>query len=329
MAERITRLRDDQGGRLPNILPVNWVPAPEMPEVGKRVQWWDARFGPEYAEKGLRWIARRKKKDDLEERYEDVVTALATSIRDLVIAPHRLPELTPRPTWDEVTQAFPVAAPAGPVDPPTAQPAARLGTGGPDNVHIVVLAGSREEMSAVRDELDFYGRDSHDWRPFQPVKEGRLSAYALERIAGRGINAFLQPTGRPLGDVLDEAGRANEVVVILLDAWSAGVPRYQEQLELYDERNEVTAVVIAPRSRDDRESMARATEIHQLLRQAMPRSMVRRDPLFKYGSATLPAFRHQLDKAILEAQQRSFQLAEVHRRFPPAGPAQPPRLAGP
>ena len=88
MAQRIERSRRELGGDLPNLVPVNWVSVPEIPEQAMKPQWWDARFGSEYEQEGLRWIAKRMNKDELERRYEDIVTVLATRIRDLVIAPY-------------------------------------------------------------------------------------------------------------------------------------------------------------------------------------------------------------------------------------------------
>ena len=145
-------------------------------------------------------------------------------------------------------------------------------------------------MAAVRNRLDYYGAVPHDWRPFRP-DETPLSVYASQVIARRGINAFLQPAGRPLCDVLDEAGEANDVVVVLLDAWTAGVSPYRDELRRYDERHEVTAVVMVPRSKDDDEGVTRAGELDMILQTAMPKVMLRRDALFKYGPTTLPAFR--------------------------------------
>ncbi|WP_344618402.1 FxsC protein [Dactylosporangium salmoneum] len=312
------------GGKPGRILPVNWLPTPGRPAVASRPQLWGAALGEEYAERGLRWIVQRMgKNDDLERRYQDIVTELAMRIRDIVQAPDRLPQMSPRPTWDDIAQAFPDAAPGG------TAPVAATGRERDGSVRIVVVAGSQQEMAAVRQELDYYGAGSCDWRPFPAPDDHPLSAYATGVLAGLGTNVYLQPAGRPLREVLDEAGAANDVVVVLVDAWAAGLAPYRDELRGYDDRNEVGAVVMVPRSRDDGEAKTRAGELDKLLIAAMPKTVLRPDPTFRQGSETLPAFRTDLRGAYLEAQTRVRALGRIRLQFPAGGPADRPRLVGP
>jgi FxsC-like protein len=331
--QRVEMCRRDHGCGRPAIVPVLWAPPKWMPNAATIPQWHEAEFGPEYARYGLRYIVRQKNHDRRERTYRHILRMLAERINDIGDGhPRGLPP-APRQTmiWDDIRHAFPVAADASaPIATVTHGNGA---TGGPANVHLVVLAGTRTEIAEVRRHLEQYGTTAHDWSPYYPANEQRIAAYAVQLMSKKNLNPYLAPPTRALREVIEHARLTNEVVVVVVDAWSAGLQRFRAELREYDGMHDqpdaATAIVVIPLNPDDPEAAGRANYLSDVIHDALPASSTRGDYLIKVGGRTMNAFGKEMFAAITRAQRRCFASAPVGRALPTTGPATRPGLAGP
>src|SRR5262249_28280241 len=123
-------------------------------------------FGNDYEKLGLWVVTKLQKYEDL---YDEIVGKIAERIL-AVAQEHPLPDHTEEFELREVPDAF---APAAAFTPATiAAPVDR----GPRHVQVFVVAGQRSKLAdaGVRRNVDAYGEEPTDWRPFLPPSEGRI-----------------------------------------------------------------------------------------------------------------------------------------------------------
>jgi FxsC-like protein len=320
-AERYRRLH----GTVPQtLLPVLWVPAPDVPEPARQLQYTDPAFGPAYAREGLYHLLRLRR---YREDYLIFLRALAQRMLE-VAWPHPMPQLDdgypiadvesafhgPRPqpaaTWQTFTAGLAEPRPAP--GPPTAVPAPRARRSGPQHVYFVIVAAPQRELAEVRDELRHYGPEPFDWAPYRPELDQRISVFAQAVAADHNLSSRLAEAAEVVA-VLERAAGRNELVVLLVDVWTTRIDSYRQQLVEYDKRNEPSTAVMVPWSQYDAEATVNAEQLYQDLAMAFPKNIIRSDDLFRIRIGTSAAFREQLAEVLVKAQSRVFRSGEVGR----------------
>ena len=343
---RMQTYADEKGVNPASIIPVLWAPAPKMPEVAERKQWKMEKLGRLYRKEGMERLVRRRQ--EYQKEYDGILRALASRIRD-VGDKYRLPEPAEPFVYKDITAAFPVVAAAVAPAAGKAQAAraggkaqaAPAGGGdegtGPTHVNLVVVAGTRKELAEVRKGVEGYGAAPLDWVPYHPEDRRRIASYAQRIISHRkGIVSRTEFTSRletidsGLPAVLERAEENNELVVILIDAWSTRLARYIEPLREYDLRNEPAVVIMVPANGNDPEVVTARAVLAADIKHALPRNFARHDKLFKDQLSSINDFRRALVKSIDEAQLRVVRTGKVPpHAFPPGSISSPPRVTGP
>ncbi|GAA4458903.1 FxsC protein [Phytohabitans houttuyneae] len=247
--------------------------------------------------------------------YQDFVTGLARRVVETTKA-HRIPQALPGVDLRTASNAF--------------EPWQRRqrGSRGPQYVHFVVAAGTRDEMRVVRQDLGFYGERQEDWAPYHPAIAQSLAARAREIAAERLFGSEVVPIGA-IGDQVALAQERNEIVVVLLDSWVVGLESFRRVLATFDQVEDSAVAVLVPTSREDAETSGRRAELRVAVRDVFPHCARRRDTLFRLEIETPHRFDLDLAAALEEAQNRIFAKGRIFRR-PADGPANArPILEGP
>jgi FxsC-like protein len=183
---------------------------------------------------------------------------------------------------------------------------------GPQHVYFVIVAGHKQELAEVRNELRHYGREPFDWAPYRPELDQRISVFAQSVAAGQDLTSQLAEAAE-VDRLLDHAAGRNELVVLLVDVWTTRIGSYRDHMNKYDRRNEPSTAVMVPLSRDDDEASEDAEQLYEDLERAFPRNIVRSDDLFRIQIETSSGFREQLADVLVKAQGRVFRSGNVGR----------------
>ncbi|BCB87979.1 FxsC protein [Phytohabitans suffuscus] len=306
--DRLRQYTHATGRRAPALIPVAWSGG-DLPEEADPDG--AATFHPPSAD-GVRVMIRLHSQ---QAAYRDLVASLARRIVETARL-HRIPPAPPE------------------ADPRTARNAfeswrGRLdGADGSHRVHIVVAAGTREQMSVVRRDLEFYGERQEDWAPYHPAAPQPLARRASRVAAERLFASEVVPIAA-IGERVARARERNEIIVLLVDAWLADVEPFRTALAPFDQVDESTVAILVPVSRDDAETTGHWSTLRVGVLNAFPRCARRRDPLLHTEIETAAGFDDDLVVALVEAQSRIFAKGRVFRR-PPGGPASArPILEGP
>jgi FxsC-like protein len=247
--------------------------------------------------------------------YRDFVKSLARRVVDTAHR-HRIPAAPPGVDLGTATNAF------------DRWSGWRDSERAPQPVHLVVAAGTREQMRIVREDVGYSGERQEDWAPYQPAVPQPLANRARVVAAER----LLEPQVASIDALNERIARArerNEIVVVLVDAWVTQLAEFRQALSRFDEADAPTVVVLVPASRDDPETCHHQGELRAGVLATLPRAAERREPMFRTEIETAGRFDDDLAAALEEAQNRIFGKGRVFRP-PMDGPATArPILEGP
>jgi FxsC-like protein len=180
------------------------------------------------------------------------------------------------------------------------------------HVHFLFAAPTAAELPPERTATKFYGDYTADWRPFLPDYEDPLSLLVQAAAAARRYTSDLHHVDGDLGRRLDAAREQRQIAILLVDPWAFGLRRYAEALADYDARNEPTTGLLVPWPAADEETLRAGDVLAERMSAALPRNLVRRDPLFRVGIGTVDDFDAALAEVIAEAGRRLSLLGRAH-----------------
>ncbi len=178
--------------------------------------------------------------------------------------------------------------------------------GGPKRVTFVFAVTSARTLSALRQQLDYYGNDFDDWAPYHPHFQQRVCIAAQAVAASQEMASSVMPLHAEITELLERSKVRNEIVVFVVDVWTARLEPFRTALIEYDRRNEPTTGVLVPWNPDDAETVQNATELRAALAEALPNNMVRRDVLFRMDIASHEEFTTALVQLLADSQARIF-----------------------
>ncbi|WBB68129.1 TIR-like protein FxsC [Micromonospora sp. WMMD812] len=311
--------------RPPALVPIRWIPCDRLPSVIGQFQYRNFPTGSVYAQDGLLTLKQRRRHQD---EYQDFVDALARHIvhtaRD-----HALPRPAQRPVLAKVTSAFgePARSETG-AGPAAAAPTPRATSA--RHVYFVLAAGSSAELVGSRPGTEErYGAVSRDWRPYQPEVDAPIGSWA-GAIATTKSYGWTVEDAVDLAAVRDWARAHNQIVVLVVDVWSADLPRYQLSLVGYDREVESIAPVLVPWTAADDAAAGGNRRMWDTLARVLPHHVLRNDrEVWRTEIPTSARFQEELEGVLVVAQGRIYRTGTVYQEPTSDGPGQRPILEGP
>jgi len=318
--------RKNPGVRAPLFIqPVIWVPpvVANLPQVIAERQPEDDAFPNGYAAKGLESLAKQRDKT----AYNQCVGILGDRIIQAATG-DRLPPLTEYNTLDVIPNAFTEAARVtSPTDPPPVPSA----PGGPTEVKCVYVAGSAQELSQLvvsdrdvsRTDLSCYGYDGWYWQPFNPPVPTTIGSVVQDilRTEYRYREVSIEEDIEDLIRKLRTAADRDQIVLLIVDAWSAFLHRYKEFLEKFDTSVLWNNAVLVPWNDCDEQTKARRAKLDAQLR-LLFRSKYpgpQPSPRFRSGIRTIEEFRSVLLSVLemIRSEIETHRAAQLQIQGPP------------
>lgn len=308
------------GTELGGLIPLIWHPPRTMPDIAQSLQYNQDVYGEVYNRGGLRQLLRLQRHRDT---YLEFVSTVAERIVEAAAQPP--PVGDGNIDFDHVDSAFhPRAEVSGGALPDLAAvvPGAQF-------IHFVVAAPSRAEAAQIRTNTSYYGDRCQDWAPFRPALTEPLVEYARTVAADQSFQSLIATVDQ-INDSIKVAQQHNQIVVLLVDAWSTGLSRYRSLLEDWDQRNEPNSAVLIVMSHDDAETQQHHDELVGRMRRTMWNNEHKPDELMVRRSVlTHQSFQADLQVVLEVARNRLFANGKVFRRPEQDSRAPRPILEGP
>ncbi|WP_203812168.1 FxsC protein [Paractinoplanes tereljensis] len=284
-AERLDQHADSADAPASNLIALRWAddgPRAQPPMVGGAEV---VMHATPYAEEIRELVKIRSHRVE----YEAFLDALADRI---VTAAHRFPL---RPAE--------LARMRAALDAFQDHPARGSGPGRSARVSFAVITGTKEQMSAVRSNVNSYGKRREDWAPYEPRTRQPVMDRAAEVAASRRLRSESVALDS-LGDRLAAAGEHNEIVVLLVDAWATQLNELRATLRAASEQDDRTAAVLVPVNFEDPETEANSGMLRVEVLSVFRDRSRRHDLMFYPEVSTAERFDADLAVAIVEAENR-------------------------
>ena len=112
-------------------------------------------------------------------------------------------------------------------------------------VQFYVAAGA-PTMPDHRKGTPYYGKSPMDWNPYHPQDDYPLYQQAQRIVTNQGYGTAYHEVRQGLARQLQNAWNADQVTILLIDAWSAQEPPFRSQLELFDQADHPATGVLVP-----------------------------------------------------------------------------------
>jgi FxsC-like protein len=286
------------------IIPLLWIP-PDVPLPRSIAQFQHSHgdMPDVYAVDGLRHMMKLKKYED---DYFEFIKVLVNRIE--VAAKRNLKALDAVPPMDEINNAFSdgKGGSAAKVEAPARQPLQR----GPKNSHVAYFAANKAEITSIRKTSEIYGDIGWDWSPYHE-KIGSI----VQQVTGRGVFRYIEMNVSDDFDKrLEEAAANNEIVILIVDAWSTYIDRYKDALRPYDQRFLINVSVLVPWNPEDAETVAHRDQLIASLEELFPRKMLQ-PPVNHYWESisSEDELRRTLEHVLNVTQMNILRLGTVWR----------------
>ncbi|MEJ3743667.1 TIR-like protein FxsC [Actinomycetes bacterium KLBMP 9797] len=321
-ADRLRRYERDVGVMPSALLPLLWLPPPHLPRAVAALQYDNDSLPEAYGRTGLRQLIRLQRHRD---NYYELIVELARQIVRTAHA-HDLPAADAVDFADVRSVFDPAAARTEePADPST------------QYVHFVVAAPARDELAtdalaAVGRDAQYYGATSQEWAPYRPMLPVPIADHARAVAERRRFSSGVADT-TALAERIGDARRANQIVVLLVDAWATMLREYRQALaecnQLDRDVDDPVTAVMVPLNHDDQQAQAHRWQLVDSLRAIFYRRAVHGDDvMFRSSILTHQAFDADLQVVLEAARNRLFSKGTVHNR-PPGQSMRRPILEGP
>jgi FxsC-like protein len=304
------------------ILPVFWEKERKPPGALDDFQWRHVDLPPEYFQKGLCYLKKMEKR-----QYKQVLHVVGEKIRELARG-SVLPPLVPFPPFAQVRSAShpkPVPVPApGPATPPAPEPADRPAVrGGPNSVKFIFVAATSQEMeglwkSQARVEA-VYGDQGLYWKPYVPEESRAIGLLAQEAALAQELLFDYLPLPERLNElnqVILQADKDNEPVVLIVDVWSTFIERYKHELRRCDGLQLRNLSVVFPWNDGTPETQASRQELLDMLQEVFKAKAVRPDPIYFNTDIRSPAaLKRQLKKILSILKTNVIDYGNVKKRI--------------
>lgn len=256
-----------KAGSTAAILPVIWRKPERVPGSVTRIQYDSLDLPKSYRDHGLRRImTQRRHSDD----YKIFVETFADKIR----AATRV-NLQADPNLDIglLANAFEETLVGG--EEPAARP-------GPGTVRFVYVSGTRSEIqrSRIREILDAYGSNRHEWNPYFSTSD-QDSIWKIANQIASDKNLFPEKLemGESFSAELKKAKEENSLVVLLIDTWTLKLDEIVQKMEEYDERTLLNCAALVIWDQSD-ETRVHADALETLLARVFDDNFARNHPRF-------------------------------------------------
>ena len=298
------------------IIPVLWgLPSfyiKNLPSVAADVQFTHADLGDLYAERGLHELYRLRKGE-----RDYVVSRLAERIATVALE-RRLTPLNRSLDLSREPEDFPAPSAAA-----TAAPAPATVGGGPRFVQFVFVAGTRTELTGIRQSVAYYDdADPRSWKPFAPGFEDEVEYLAQLHTVKSGYRYEVATVDNTLMTRLRQSAQANKIVVLIVDTWTLKVVNYRALMEAFDASRFINCVVLLPFNDQDSENQKNRADLERTVRQVFSTNVISRDPGFYTDLITSTTeLSNVLPVALNAAKVRILDLGELKKPIADAQPA--------
>jgi FxsC-like protein len=186
---------------------------------------------------------------------------------------------------------------------------------GPRHAKFVFVAGKRDEMETIRTNLNCYGNERREWRPYQGDQTCSVEFLSQGATQSEGISYRFLPFDDQLLDQMREAEGDNNLVIIVVDPWVMQLQNnnYKKLMMDYDEGTFLNSGVIIPWNLADEETEVNQTKLRGGITEVFLRNIIHGNSVLRDNIQSKDEFEMELRKVINQIRLRIARSSELSR----------------
>ncbi|MEA2564014.1 MAG: hypothetical protein QOH06_5518 [Acidobacteriota bacterium] len=253
--------------RAPLVIPVLFDPPQDLgtlPEGLADVQYNHDDYPEIYREEGLKYLMVRNS-PELKDAYQNFLEALVHRLMDR-LAKQKLAPLANLPNIKTVQSRFHPCRHAAADGVAAQNRPASIGSG-PRHADFVYVAARRDEVSGIKKDVEGYGEDDElEWQPFWPPLRKEAALLAQEVATREGFRYQALPLSDQLDAQVQDSLSKSRIVILLADAWTLRLRRYQEIVRRFDGLDSWNSAVTIAWNSGDQDTAREKPQLEQAIR---------------------------------------------------------------
>jgi len=192
---------------------------------------------------------------------------------------------------------------------------------GPKFAQFFFVAGRRDEMKALRNDLRYYGDEGGlDWQPYLPDLSDEVAIIAQDVAVREKLRYESIPLDEHFVEAIEDAVKKNKIVAVLVDSWTVRLPAYRDLMKRLDGRDFDNCVVVIPWNMRDAETASGRDLLQQAIDATFVSTARRGDPQrFVTTTGSCTNLKDELSKSLLAARGRILESQAVVRKAESSG----------
>ena len=201
---------------------------------------------------------------------------------------------------------------------------------GPGYVEFVVVAGRESELIEVRTNVNAYGDECVDWRPYYPDFDKRVGPFVQNVASSEDFTSHCIHPASDLCEKLEQAKEKNNIVVVIVDAWTIRLQSYHDLMHEYDKTSFFNCAVLIPWNNQDDETEQKRDTLETALRITFENKTAAKDPKsFREEIVSFEQLDNELRDALIEIRRKILETGEVFRKAVGEAIIVQPQISGP
>ncbi len=271
--------------------------------------------GQTYAKQGLEYLLRRPPQFGVD--YQNVLDALVTAIQRALNEFGVLPAAGGLPRGEDLPTMWSIAA-------QSVTASSAMTAGGPlqtPDVRFYFVAANADEIRTVRspDATRYYGaHGGRDWRPYVPDQDLELGWFVQGALQREKVYARPVPLTKTAANELADAQAQGELLIVMVDPWSARLPKYQALLSDFDTQASNYSAVLVPWNAQDAETIAHRQTLEDALLVVLPTKAPVGSEQFRQVGRSAEQLANDLANAVALLNGRLMKVEQARRSLPPS-----------
>lgn len=303
------------------MVPVLWIPTVQVPvpDCVSNIQYSHEDFGDIYAQDGLYHMMRLSM---FEDAYQRFLREFAKRIMQ-VAENTELPGLDTIPEIKDVENAF--EEKTTPQDPDSKDSS---GYSGPRCAQFVYVAGKKNELKTVRNNVNAYGEEGgRDWKPYFPEVEEEIAIISQRVATDEKFYYEVFSLTNELTDMIQKSRDRNEVVVLIVDPWTLELEFYSSVMQKYDNFDFFNCSLLIVFNDKDNETKMELPRLELTVKATfVAKSTHEKLMSFRSNVGGMKEFEEELAKTLRYVRNRIIKVSQNIRRVSGEGPENIPTL---
>lgn len=281
----------------PRIFPILWTKPDEFdsmvfPKVVRDLEFPHQNYGDTYSRLGLRFLVEHKERGEYQQAYNAFLDQFSSRLLQQALGAPLNEDLT-IPPLNQIESVF--------HDLPAESKPLQQGS---DYAYFIYVAARKNEIKKLR-APDGYDDQAAGWMPYHPMSQEKLGLISTVVAAQEKVIHDVIPLDKDLVLKVREAEERGNIIIMLVDPWTAQLPSYMDYLAKYDRERFSQSAILVCWNDSDSETQSIRVKLSRNLTKFLSRTAESSSPdRFRNSIGTIDQLRKGLIDTLISIRRK-------------------------